>query len=1159
MLKSYRREVTTTNLQAEYLHWLSQQPYDFSELTEEDVALYSDEPSAVSYLANKDQWEEAFDEWFKRKKKDSKYRAKAQELKEQRDSYIERLKKNKDDEQALQGLIDLDAQFQKKSQVGAPLTFEYASNTKGIRDFVEGSIKLGQAAASGQLGQSDSQTSRKLKDYRGLTAEEVNSLMDRSDLFRQFMQEGWDDYMLKTPKYKVLSPKTVTDSEGNLNLDTMSKRASQEERNNMLIDTIWNTLTSPEGSVLSMLPGDFENIRKASRMQRILHDQSALNAFMTDSKSFKNSKGKMQALRDMVLEEGVYQAFINVLNDPTGRSYLEELYDTKSSVDNPMDILSYSKNFKNLMDGNDLIGIFAVNSSNHYKLQFLNLKLAKKYQFQVKDPLTGEIKVIDTIDAVNSPINGMRIGRICAELQAAAPDNGKDPCLGDINANAATIARLELFARLGFDNITSGLLNNMDDLLKVGDAYVSTKEDLEDTQMFTLDIGRITNIYAKYKTQNPNEALDNKGAIKGVSKEDMEYLKAYCNWYQGMTGYREDTKPEDKKFCPAEALNGVQCMSRCDSPNGALAVTVPEALQQELKVSDYLEQMGDSRFPIEGLNKFINTEYDPFRDTDGRTSLSKEELDNLRDTLLDTVIPRMQAVYTLGHASARTLTSKYLTAVGKTMRDSIDRFRLITGRNLLYNSNVSDLRSFIQEYTLFLLTQENNEFYKQNLAKDKRPEGWSLMDVRNWYLTTFPSVLQNFLTQRLANNKYRNKDIKDLAVMKRLSITSGKPISIENVGRTMPLTRKQYMEGLDYIATYNDSKDSQRSKEVQELAYDLFMYAFFQNGLQFRHNSYSNMFSTRFLQRIPGYVEGLRQVEEQFKQKDGISQTLQDRYITQYLAMHRRLIHHAYIGLNGRTKLPAIQDSYGVEHKAMILEPNKDNQQGWLPGQINPYPIMAVHNPQNQSYGDIGDKAIYYVNKPGTKQFIKLDNVPEESVYYDANNDAYDIPYHKVAKYGDVRPLRKVDADNRRNRFSDTLVDGEPSVSASQMVEGEAPIDITQGNDSPESTINPQDVVENDFNDATLSSQGSDASTDNYATQLGDSSDSNWGNWVSDYTDVLGNLNSAFNDGTADMTNQGVEDADDAGTDQALNDTTDTASKDFNDQPTVDKKDEVCK
>ena len=1156
MLKSYRREVTTTNLQAEYLHWLSRQPYDFSELTEEDVALYSDEPSAISYLANKDQWEEAFEEWLK-KKRNPDYKAKAQELKEQRDSYIERLEKNKDDEQALQGLIDLDAQFQKKSQVGAPLTFEYTSNTKGILDFMDETIKLEQAAATGQLGQSDPQTSRKLKDYRGLTAEEVNSLMDRSDLFRKFMEEGWDDYMLKTPKYKVLSPKTITDSEGNLDLNTMSKRASQEERNNMLIDTIWNTLTSPEGSVLSMLPGDFENIRKASRMQRILHDQSALRAFMSDSQSFKNSKGKMQALRDMVQEEGVYQAFINVLNDPKGRSYLEELYDKESSIDNPMDILSYSKNFKNLMDGNDLIGIFAVNSSNHYKLQFLNLKLAKKYQFQVKDPLTGEIKVVDTIDAVNSPINGMRIGRICAELQAAAPDNGKDPCLGDINANAATIARLELFARLGFDNITSGLLNNMDDLLKVGDAYGSTKEDLEDKKMFTLDIGRITNIYAKYKTQDPNEALDNKGAIKGVSKEDMEYLKAYCDWYQSMTGYREDTDPEDKKFCPAEALNGVQCMSRCDSPNGALAVTVPEALQQELKVSDYLKQMNDSRFPIEGLNKFINTEYDPFEGTNGRTSLSKEELDNLRDVLLDTVIPRMQAVYTLGHASARTLTSKYLTAVGKTMRDSIDRFRLITGRNLLYNSNVSDLRSFIQEYTLFLLTQKNNEFYKQNLAEDKRPEGWTLMDVRNWYLTTFPSVLQNFLTQRLANNKYRNKDIKDLAVMKRLSITSGKPIRIENVGRTMPLTRKQYMEGLDYIASFNDSKDLKRSKEVQELAYDLFMYAFFQNGLQFRHNSYSNMFSTRFLQRIPGYIEGLRQVEEQFKREGGINQTLQDRYITQYLAMHRRLIHHAYINSNGRSKISGVQDSYGEEHKAMVLQKGKDSQPGRLPDQFQPYPIMAVHNPQNQSQGDMGDKAIYYVNKPGTEQFIKLDNVPEESVYYDANNDAYDIPYNKVANYGDVRPLRKVDTDNRKNRFSDAVVEEESSIPASQMAEEEAPIDPTQGNDSSENTIDPQNMVEDDFNEATLSSQGSETSTDIYANQLGDTSDSIWGNYASDYTNTSTDLANAFNDGTADITRYGVENTNGIDVNQELNDTSDTP-KNFEDLEKVNKDDEVC-
>ena len=52
---------------------------------------------------------------------------------------------------------------------------------------------------------------------------------------------------------------------------------------------------------------------------------------------------------------------------------LDSFYEKKATVEDPLSIVDYCKNHRNLMDGNDLIGMFAVNSSNHYKFQFLNL------------------------------------------------------------------------------------------------------------------------------------------------------------------------------------------------------------------------------------------------------------------------------------------------------------------------------------------------------------------------------------------------------------------------------------------------------------------------------------------------------------------------------------------------------------------------------------------------------------------------------------------------------------------------------------------------------------------------------------------------------------------------------------------------------------------
>ena len=121
------------------------------------------------------------------------------------------------------------------------------------------------------------------ESFRGLTEEEVESYKRSSDLFREFMEtEGFNYKYNKNgkPKYVTYKSKNYKDASGNLDLSNTLKRASNEELDNAIIDFIYDTLTSYEGSLLMMRQGTYRDVKKSSRIERILHNRGALESFI---------------------------------------------------------------------------------------------------------------------------------------------------------------------------------------------------------------------------------------------------------------------------------------------------------------------------------------------------------------------------------------------------------------------------------------------------------------------------------------------------------------------------------------------------------------------------------------------------------------------------------------------------------------------------------------------------------------------------------------------------------------------------------------------------------------------------------------------------------------------------------------------------------------
>ena len=187
-----------------------------------------------------------------------------------------------------------------------------------------------------------------INEKEGLTREEIDSYINKYPIFSEFYDEEGFELELDTPNYKTYKP-TITNG---MSVDEISQQAQiknakirKKVRDNMLIDMISACLSSPAGSQMSIIPGSYNNIKHTSREQRILKDPAALEAFYAEHKTEidETEGGLLAVLHKYSTDE------------------LDSFYEKKATVEDPLSIVDYCKNHRNLMDGNDLIGMFAVN------------------------------------------------------------------------------------------------------------------------------------------------------------------------------------------------------------------------------------------------------------------------------------------------------------------------------------------------------------------------------------------------------------------------------------------------------------------------------------------------------------------------------------------------------------------------------------------------------------------------------------------------------------------------------------------------------------------------------------------------------------------------------------------------------------------------------
>lgn len=813
------------------------------------------------------------------------------------------------------------------------------------------------------------------RDY-GFTDAELRDLMDENKTFYQFMEDEGTDLLIDNtdyPKYVIQKPRIVHKSDGSIDLDETSKmsgvrnlRTKKAIRNNMLIDVIWGILTSPEGSRLSMTPASYDNAKHSSRQQRIAHDPVAFAKFY-------------EVYEEEIKAEGFYKVFNSLTIDE-----LDEFMEEYGHPDDPMDLSFYVTTHRNLMDGNDLIGFCAVSSSNHYKYQFTNLTVNKGNQFNITIPGFNTLRVVD-ISKPRSPLTKLPTGRTHSEFQAASPDNGKDPVLGDLGCNSMTMSRVSFLCKIGLTPQMIGWLNTVDDLAAYGAELKFDDITDKEVQNWDGDLEKIISMAFELRTE---------GKVK-----DQRNVAIFSMWMSNI------------KNC-ATALNAANCFMRSDSPNGALKISAAEGIQQLLKVKDFELEASSSEYPIQGFNRnFIDLNlkvHDYNKD-----GVEIVGYDAFRSEVMNKPVPRLQAFYSLGIGNAFSLCARYLPSTTSGVLKAVQKLRAETNDNYksrndsILNGSAKNLKSFLSELNTFILTMGDSIFAVPEAENGER----KLMSVRNYYIHDFPAKYKAFLEEKDDKGNYVHEDVRNMTLIKMITNASEKGIRFFNVGgHTTPLGRKYFMEDLESLLKSED-------KDVRDFAQDLFLYAYYDSGLSFGHSNYGIFFTTAFMLSMPRYIDRLVAANGRMVSD---SDKMFDRFIYQYLLNHPKLLTRVQPNFAKGTKdfsnFTISFPKRSVTYKRLIIGNNVPVRYVYASTPEG----LAVYKVVTDSTGRIdlsqGEGKVSFKRVAFNKGMLKTQGAP----YYDAELDEDKIEWDKLEDRGTVVDSKSLEKAAKADKKKET-------------------------------------------------------------------------------------------------------------------------------------------
>lgn len=632
--------------------------------------------------------------------------------------------------------------------------------------------------------------------------------------FKEWFEKNKEKYRLATPKIRKVK----------YNFDKAPQENSLEARNNLIIDMMWGVLTNADTASKILNPGGFDYQKKAARIVSIL--SSSYESNLRRDLNIPNGP-VITKLLSMDLEE------------------LDKLAErTKRKLD-PISPRTQVQLHQQNMTGAKLIGIYANHNANHALMQHTELGLDVENGSFI---LNGK-RLISLHNIMNE--DKEFISKNNAGFLAASVDNVKDPVLAGINQNTFTADASMLLSRLGYNPIEIGLLMTQPIVMDITQTYfresregknkdtvidevlVEYKKKAAMMEEITYDNYKSNDFLIEDLANNILIAKEMTGIISANQTSDYSKVEFYKK--QVAVGFLFK-----RIMRTADSLGKLVQATRSDTQGGAAGPTIADTKLKIQKVQDFLKDIEENdKFPLVGAGVISD-------------DISfNGDINDIREQLLTSKLPFLQAFYTLGLKQSEKMLSKYFTQFTESFDEVINTLRSMTKTGRLdvktMNSIYNDLLAYIMSSTDFFGTEIDWSSISENGVPMKIITDST--NKRKDFINNFPTYFKGVVA--------KNEDIADLEFIKRLRIiraNDNNPVDtvvFKNVGQLSPTLRERYMR--DWASLLYMS-----NPEAQKLALNLFRYSFYRNGFAFGPNTFIHLAPVAVRSAVPEYIETLR-------------------------------------------------------------------------------------------------------------------------------------------------------------------------------------------------------------------------------------------------------------------------------------------------------------
>lgn len=612
---------------------------------------------------------------------------------------------------------------------------------------------------------------------------------------------------------------------------------SRAARNNMIFDLAYSILTSKDTAEKIHNPGSFDKAKREAKMAKIAGDKQLLAIWSKENHTTDNVEATVKSLLDASMKD------------------MTDFLDKYEKERTQMTVDTFIYNHKQNMTGAALIAMYANNTSMQAKFQQTSLAIKDEFTFSINANKRKEIakkKGIETdgriksLHDITSPLDE-RISKNCANFSAASVDNVKDPVLADLRQNKNTANIMGMLLRAGLSIQEASLMFQQPIVAQWIDETDGAKID---------NLDKLIESYSQQLVDNGGEVIDKEKVIR---EHDFTTEELLTNAVKGLDASDNENLAANIKSAYlflnaahiADDLAELTRISRADSPNGAIKPSIAGFFGQLMRVANYHKKAKTDGFTLEGIGDCVKN---------NKLNGLYNDRNKMREALLEeSSMPVLQAFYSLGIESARHYLSPYFTQLTNYMSQVTRR----VGNNSGFD-NVPDqvLNTLYKDFIYYALT--HSKIFGNGIEINGKS---TYEDKRKFYLYEYPKHLMTIIAN--------NPDIAQLTAIKKLEVKDG-VIRMTNSGRLTQPARESLQRDFEMLL-YMDNK------VAQQMAIDLFMYSFYQEGFNFGPNTIGGMFSTLFLDSIPEYVQALRNIPKEMPNSEDVS-TYFDDFLNQFYA-----------------------------------------------------------------------------------------------------------------------------------------------------------------------------------------------------------------------------------------------------------------------------------